>query len=177
MGQPNWPETPFEIDIEAVQNGVKIDVPLVMLQSDAVSISLAGGFADYRQPSTGALDGTIDIPALGRCLPLTLASLALLKLKGLSIFQLISLFRLIQTLRRNGRFSFNNNQNKNFSNLSFSESCKILNLDENKRLTKEDINKAYLKIQKKIHPDISPETSRLSSIVNEARDVLLNEIK
>ena len=110
-------------------------------------------------------------------LPLTLASLALLKLKGLSIFQLISLFRLIQTLRRNGRFSFNNNQNKNFSNLSFSESCKILNLDENKRLTKEDINKAYLKIQKKIHPDISPETSRLSSIVNEARDVLLNEIK
>ena len=110
-------------------------------------------------------------------LPLTLASLALLKLKGLSIFQLISLFRLIQTLRRNGRFSFNNNQNKNSSNLSVSESCKILNLDENKRLTKEDINKAYLKIQKKIHPDISPETSRLSSIVNEARDVLLNEIK
>jgi hypothetical protein len=110
-------------------------------------------------------------------LPLTLASLALLKLKGLSIFQLISLFRLIQTLRRNGRFSFNNNQNKNFSNLSVSESCKILNLDENKKLTKENINKAYLKIQKKIHPDISPETSRLSSIVNEARDVLLNEIK
>ena len=110
-------------------------------------------------------------------LPLTLASLALLKLKGLSIFQIISLFRLIQTLRRNGRFSFNNNQNKNSSNLSVSESCKILNLDENKRLTKEDINKAYLKIQKKIHPDISPETSRLSSIVNEARDVLLNEIK
>ena len=66
MGQPNWPETPFEIDIEAVQNGVKIDVPLVMLQSDAVSLSLAGGFADYRQPSTGALDGTIDIPALGQ---------------------------------------------------------------------------------------------------------------
>ena len=39
-------------------------------------------------------------------LPLTLASLALLKLKGLSIFQLISLFRLIQTLRRSGRFCF-----------------------------------------------------------------------
>ena len=37
-------------------------------------------------------------------LPLTLASLALLKLKGLSIFQLISLFRLIQTLRKSGRF-------------------------------------------------------------------------
>ena len=109
-------------------------------------------------------------------LPLTLVSLALLKLKGLSIFQIISLFRLIQTLKRNGRFSFNKTQN-NFSNLSVSESYKILNLDEKKKLTKEDVNKAYLKIQKKIHPDVSPETSRLSSIVNEARDVLLNEIK
>ncbi len=110
-------------------------------------------------------------------LPLTLMSLALLKLKGLSIFQLISLFRLIQTLRRNGRFSFNTNQTNNLSSLSVSESYKILNLDEKKKLTKEDINKAYLKIQKKIHPDISPETARLSSIVNEARDVLLNEVK
>ena len=110
-------------------------------------------------------------------LPLTLMSLALLKLKGLSIFQLISLFRLIQTLRRNGRFSFNKNQTNNLSSLSVSESYKILNLDEKKKLTKEDINKAYLKIQKKIHPDISPETARLSSIVNEARDVLLNEVK
>jgi len=110
-------------------------------------------------------------------LPLTLVSLALLKLKGLSIFQLISLYRLIQTLKRSGRFSFNKSQNNNYSNLSVSESYKILNLDEKKRITKEDINKAYLKIQKKIHPDVSPETTRLSSIVNEARDVLLNEIK
>ena len=110
-------------------------------------------------------------------LPLTLVSLALLKLKGLSLFQLISLFRLIQTLRKSGRFSFNQPQSRNFSTLSFSESCKILNLDEKKKLTKVDINKAYLKIQKKIHPDVSPETSRLSSIVNEARDILLREIK
>jgi len=87
-------------------------------------------------------------------LPLTLASLALLKLKGLSIFQLISLFRLIQTLKRSGRFSFNNQQNNNASTLSVSESYKILNLDEKKKLTKEDVNRAYLKIQKKIHPDV-----------------------
>ena len=65
-------------------------------------------------------------------LPLTLASLALLKLKGLSIFQLISLFRLIQTLKRSGRFSFNNSQTNNLSTLSVSESYKILNLDEKK---------------------------------------------
>ena len=109
-------------------------------------------------------------------LPLTLASLALLKLKGLSIFQLISLFRLIQTLRRSGRFSFNQANSNNQSSISTSEAYKILNLDMNKKITKEDVNKAYIKIQKKIHPDVSPETSRLSSIVNEAKDIVLNDI-
>ena len=109
-------------------------------------------------------------------LPLTLASLALLKLKGLSIFQLISLFRLIQTLRRSGRFSFNQAGTNNISSISVSEAYKILNLDMNKKVTKEDVNKAYIKIQKKIHPDVSPETSRLSSIVNEAKDIVLNDI-
>ena len=109
-------------------------------------------------------------------LPLTLASLALLKLKGLSIFQLISLFRLIQTLRRSGRFSFNQSNSNNVSSISVSEAYKILNLDTNKKVTKEDVNKAYVKIQKKIHPDVSPETSRLSSIVNEAKDIVLKDI-
>ena len=109
-------------------------------------------------------------------LPLTLSSLALLKLKGMSIFQIISLFRLIQTLRRSGRFSFNQSNSNNVSSISVSEAYKILNLDMNKKVTKEDVNKAYVKIQKKIHPDISPETTRLSSIVNEAKDIVLKDI-
>ena len=109
-------------------------------------------------------------------LPLTLASLALLKLKGLSIFQIISLFRLIQTLRRSGRFSFNRSKSNNVTSISVSEAYKILNLDIRKRITKEDVSKAYVKIQKKIHPDVSPETSRLSSIVNEAKDIVLKDI-
>tara|TARA_B100001057_G_scaffold40784_1_gene36622 strand:+ start:2590 stop:3042 length:453 start_codon:yes stop_codon:yes gene_type:complete len=109
-------------------------------------------------------------------LPLTLASIAFIKLKGLSIFQLISLFRLIQTLRRSGRFSFNQSNLNNSSSISTSEAYKILNLDISKKISKEDVNKAYIKIQKKIHPDISPETSKLSSIVNEAKDIVLNDI-
>ena len=109
-------------------------------------------------------------------LPLTLASIALIKLKGLSIFQLISLFRLIQTLRKSGRFSFNQSNLNNSSSISTSEAYKILNLDMNKKISKEDVNKAYNKIKKKIHPDISPETSKLSSIVNEAKDIVLNDI-
>jgi hypothetical protein len=110
-------------------------------------------------------------------LPLTLLSLAIVKLKGFSIFQLIALFRLIQTLRRSGRFSFNQNRNiRNSSSLSLEEAYRILNLDINKKVTKNDVNKAYIQIQKKIHPDISPETSRLSMIVNEAKEIVLKNI-
>ena len=110
-------------------------------------------------------------------LPLTLLSLAIVKLKGFSIFQLINLYRLIQTLRRSGRFSFNQSRNiKNSSTLSLEEACKILNVDPNKKLTKEEVSKAHITIQKKIHPDISPETARLSAIVNEAKDIILDSI-
>jgi len=109
-------------------------------------------------------------------LPLTPLSLALVKLKGLSIFQLFSLFRLIQTLRQSGRFSFNQSQNNNSNTLSVSESYKILNLDINTKPTMESVNQAYIKIQKKIHPDISPETARLSTLVNEAKEIVIKDI-
>ena len=82
-------------------------------------------------------------------LPLTVASLALLKLKGLSFFQLISLFRLIQTLRNSGRFSFNNNKVSNVNTMTTTEAYKILNLNPTEKITKEEVNKAYIKIQKK----------------------------
>ena len=109
-------------------------------------------------------------------LPLTIASLALLKLKGLSLFQLISLYRLIQTLRNSGRFSFNNKSSSNASSMTTLEAYKILNLEPSENLTKEMVNKAYVNIQKKIHPDISPETARLSAIVNEAKEVVLKDL-
>jgi len=109
-------------------------------------------------------------------LPFTLASLALLKLKGLSLFQLISLYRLIQTLRKSGRFSFNNQNSSNSNIMSTQEAYRILNLNPSKSLTIEEVNKAYIKIQKKIHPDVSPETSRLSSLVNEAKEIVLRDL-
>ena len=109
-------------------------------------------------------------------LPLTIASLALLKLKGLSLFQLISLYRLIQTLRNTGRFSFNNKNSSNASSMTTLEAYKILNLEPSENLTKKMVNKAYVNIQKKIHPDISPETARLSAIVNEAKEVVLKDL-
>ena len=110
-------------------------------------------------------------------LPLILLSLGVLKLKGLTLYQIIALYRLIQTLRMSGRFSFKQSyQTSNNSNLSLEEAYKILNLDKNKNITKVDVQNAHKKIQKKIHPDVSPETSRLSTIVNEARDIILKNI-
>ena len=110
-------------------------------------------------------------------LPLILLSLAVVKLKGLTLYQIIALYRLIKTLRMSGRFSFNqSSHSSNHSSLSLEEAYKILNLDKNKNVTKEDVQNAHKKIQKKIHPDVSPETARLSTIVNEARDIILKNI-
>ena len=64
----------------------------------------------------------------------------------------------------------------NNASLSVDEAYKILNLDRNKKITKDDVKKAHAKIQKKIHPDISPDTTRLSSLVNEANEIVLQDI-
>ena len=110
-------------------------------------------------------------------LPLILLSLGIIKLKGLTLYQIFGLFRLLQYLRSSNRFSFNqNNTSVNNSTLSIEEAYKILNLDRRKKITKEDVKKAHAKIQKKIHPDVSPETTRLSSLVNEAKEIVLRDI-
>ena len=64
----------------------------------------------------------------------------------------------------------------NISTLSTDEAYKILNLDRSKKITEEDVKKAHAKIQKKIHPDVSPETTRLSSLLNEAKEIVLKDI-
>ena len=110
-------------------------------------------------------------------LPLILLSLGIIKLKGLTLYQIIGLFRLLQYLKSSNRFSFDQNiANMNISTLSIDEAYKILNLDRSKKITEEDVKKAHAKIQKKIHPDVSPETTRLSSLVNEAKEIVLKDI-
>ena len=110
-------------------------------------------------------------------LPLILLSLGIIKLKGLTLYQIIGLFRLLQYLRSSNRFSFNQRgASMNNSNLGIDEAYKILNLDRSKKITKEDVKEAHAKIQKKIHPDISPETTRLSSLVNEAKELVLKDL-
>ena len=111
-------------------------------------------------------------------LPFVLAILPLIKTKaGISLFQILRLWGLFRVLKNSGRFNFNNfNQNINKQSMSLEEAYKILNLDPKKKYSKDEILNNYKKIMKKIHPDISPELTRLASIVNEAKEVVLKEI-
>ncbi len=110
-------------------------------------------------------------------LPFVLMILPLIKTKaGLSLVQLFRIWGLLRFLKNSGRFNFNGvNRNQNTQSISLDEAYKILNLDPKKKYTKEEILKSYKKIMKKIHPDISPELTRLASIVNEAKEIVLKD--
>ena len=111
-------------------------------------------------------------------LPFVLAILPLIKTKaGISLFQLLRLWGLFRVLRNSGRFNFNNfNQSANKQSISLDEAYKILNLKSDIKYTKEQVMKSYKSIMKKIHPDVSPELTRLASIVNEAKDIVIKNI-
>ena len=111
-------------------------------------------------------------------LPFVLMILPLIKTKaGLSLFQLLRIWSLLRVLKNSGRFNFNNiNQNLNAQSISLEEAHRILNLDPKRKYTKDEVLNSYKKIMKKIHPDISPELTRLAAIVNEAKEVVLKNL-
>ena len=111
-------------------------------------------------------------------LPFLLMILPLIKTKaGLSLLQLLRIWSLLRVLKNSGRFNFNNiNQNLNAQSISLEEAHRILNLDPKRKYTKDEVLKSYKKIMKKIHPDISPELTRLAAIVNEAKEVVLKNL-
>ena len=110
-------------------------------------------------------------------LPFLMMILPLIKTKaGLTLFQIFRIWNLLQILKASGRFNFTGaNNSSNPSSMSKSEAYKILNLNPNKKYSKTEIVNAYKKIMKKVHPDISPELTRLASIVNEAKEVLTKD--
>ena len=108
-------------------------------------------------------------------LPLLLLAMSVLKIKGLTAIQIFQLWRLLQYLRNSGRFSYYGqaNQTRPTSNLSVDEAYKILGLK--KGCSKKTVIKTANSLQKKIHPDVNPNsnTERLSQIVNEAKEKIL----
>ena len=105
-------------------------------------------------------------------------AISALKIKGLGSLQILMLFRLLNYLRSTGRYSHfgQNNQTIGSSNLSIDEAYKILGLK--KGCSKDEIIKAANLLQKKIHPDVNPNsnTERLSQIVNEAKEIALKDL-
>ena len=110
-------------------------------------------------------------------LPFLLMILPIIKTKaGLSLIQLFRIWGLLRVLKNSGRFNFNTFQQSSAKSIPLDEAYRILNLDPKKIYTKDDVQKSYKKIMKKIHPDISPELNRLASIVNEAKDTVLKNL-
>ena len=111
-------------------------------------------------------------------LPFLMMILPLIKTKaGLTLLQLLRIWGLLRVLKNYGRFNFGNiNQNNNNQSISLEEAYKILNLNPKKKYSKDEVLKSYKKIMKKIHPDVSPELSRLASIVNEAKETVIKNI-
>jgi len=110
-------------------------------------------------------------------LPFLLMILPIIKTKaGLSLIQLFRIWGLLRVLKNSGRFNFNAFQQPSTKSIPLDEAYRILNLDPKKKYTKDDVQKSYKKIMKKIHPDISPELNRLASIVNEAKDTVLKNL-
>ena len=101
-----------------------------------------------------------------------------LKIKGLTAFQIWQIWRLLNYLRSTGRYSHfgQNNQTRPSINLSTDEAYKILGIK--KGSSKDEVIKAANSLQKKIHPDVNPNsnTERLSQIVNEAKETALKDI-
>ena len=111
-------------------------------------------------------------------LPFLLMILPLIKTKaGLTLFQFLRIWSLLRVLKNSGRFNFNNiNQNFNTQSVSVEEAYKILNLDPKRKYTEDEVLNSYKKIMKKIHPDVSPELTRLAAIVNEAKETVLKNL-
>ena len=108
-------------------------------------------------------------------LPFLFVILSGLKIKGFTALQMIQLWRLIQFLKNSGRFNQSQfGKSASSSSVSNDEAYKLLGLT--KGCSKEEVLQAAMKLQKKIHPDINREvkTERLSQLVNEARDKIIN---
>ena len=107
-------------------------------------------------------------------LPFLILILPLLKIKGgLTIWQLLYLWRTLQALKASGRFRFGEMGTAQPSSMQVSEAYKILNLDPKKKYTKDQVQKQWKKIISRVHPDISSDCQKIASIVNEARDTIL----
>ena len=108
--------------------------------------------------------------------PILLVLLPLIKLKsGLSLFKVLMMFRLLNRLREQGRFSYQSGTkfSAGTNKISLSEAYDIL--DCKRGDPKEKIQKNYKKLMRKLHPDLNKDidSTKISQILTEAKDLII----
>jgi len=108
--------------------------------------------------------------------PLLLILLPLLKLQsGMSLFKALMLFRLLNRLKQQGRFSYTSgtNYSPGSSSISLNEAYSILDCKRGDK--KEKILGNFKKLQLKIHPDRNKDidSTKISQILTEAKDLII----
>ena len=109
-------------------------------------------------------------------LPFLILIFPLLKIKGgLSLFQSLHIFRLLNILRQQGRYSFRSgtNYSQQSSSINLNEAYDILNCKRGD--PREKIETNYKKLMLKLHPDKNKDidSTKISQILTEAKDLII----
>jgi len=108
--------------------------------------------------------------------PLFLLLLPIIKLKsGLSLFKAIMIFRLLNRLRHQGRFSYTSGTNfsPESNSISLNEAYAILNCKKGDK--RERIESNYKKLMLKLHPDKNKDidSTKICQILTEAKNLII----
>jgi len=108
--------------------------------------------------------------------PIFLFLLPLIKLKsGLSLFKVLMIFRLLNRLKQQGRFSYTSGTNfsPGSSSINIDEAYSIL--DCKKGDTKEKVESNYKKLMLKLHPDLNKDidSTKISQMLTEAKELII----
>ena len=108
--------------------------------------------------------------------PVFLLLLPLIKLKsGLSLFKALMIFRLLNRLRQQGRFSYTSGANFSpaSSSISLNEAYDILNCKPGD--SREKIESNYKKLLLKLHPDKNKDidSTKICQILTEAKNLII----
>ena len=108
--------------------------------------------------------------------PLLLILLPLIKLQsGMSLFKALMLFRLLNRLRQQGRFSYTSgtNYSPGSSNITLNEAYAILDCKHGD--SKQKVLANFKKLQMKLHPDRNKDidSTKISQMLTEAKNLII----
>ena len=108
--------------------------------------------------------------------PIFLLVLPLIKLKsGLSLFKALMIFRLLNRLRQQGRFTYTSGANfsPGSSSISLNQAYELLDCKKGDPQAKIESN--YKKLMLKVHPDLNKDidSTKISQMLTEAKDLII----